>query len=103
MGNSIMSHLRGLSRVHFVSRPHEIYVCTYPTLYARGILFGSMFLELGDNASVTCENLDLIAEMDFKVKVCSMKRQSSLNFRDFSPGPIILSLSKSKKFLLGKC
>jgi hypothetical protein len=37
-------------------------------MYARGILFGKMKYELGDQSIVRCPELDLVAEIDFKVK-----------------------------------
>lgn len=41
---------------------------TQPNMYARGILFGKMKYELGDQSFVRCPELDLVAEIDFKVK-----------------------------------
>jgi hypothetical protein len=37
-------------------------------MYARGILFGKMKYELGDQSFVRCPELDLTAEIDFKTK-----------------------------------
>lgn len=37
-------------------------------MYARGILFGKMKYELGDQSFVRCPELDLVAEVDFKTK-----------------------------------
>lgn len=68
LGNSIVSVMNGYTQLHFISRPDEKYVFTYPNIYARGLFFGKMFLELGDDAAVECEQLDLIAEVSFKVK-----------------------------------
>ncbi|KAF8985097.1 hypothetical protein BGZ46_005880 [Entomortierella lignicola] len=39
-----------------------------PNVYARGILFGTMLLELGDVAAVKCPKLDLVCSLEFKVK-----------------------------------
>ncbi|KAF9981177.1 hypothetical protein BGZ65_004237 [Modicella reniformis] len=39
-----------------------------PNVYARGILFGTMLMELGDDASVECPSLDLVCSLEFKVK-----------------------------------
>src|SRR5690606_7692784 len=41
---------------------------TQPNMYVRGILFGKMKFELGDHSYVKCEALDLIADIEFKVK-----------------------------------
>ncbi|KAF9150820.1 hypothetical protein BG015_007343 [Linnemannia schmuckeri] len=40
-----------------------------PNVYARGILFGTMLMELGDVAAVKCPKLDLVCSLDFKVKI----------------------------------
>lgn len=37
-------------------------------MYARGILFGKMKYELGDHSFVRCQELDLVADIDFKTK-----------------------------------
>lgn len=37
-------------------------------MYARGILFGKMKYELGDHSFVRCPELDLVADVEFKVK-----------------------------------
>lgn len=37
-------------------------------MYARGILFGKMKYELGDHSFVRCPELDLTADLEFKVK-----------------------------------
>lgn len=41
---------------------------TQPNMYARGILFGKMKYELGDNAVVRCPETGLEANIEFKVK-----------------------------------
>jgi len=46
----------------------EKYILTQPNMYVRGILFGKMKYELGDHAYVRCSELDLVADIDFKVK-----------------------------------
>ncbi len=43
-------------------------ILTQPNMYARGILFGKMKYELGDHSFVRCPELDLVADIDFKVK-----------------------------------
>ena len=37
-------------------------------MYARGILFGKMKYELGDHSYVKCPELNLSADIEFKVK-----------------------------------
>jgi oxysterol-binding protein-related protein 8 len=38
-------------------------------MYARGILFGKMILELGDTCQAQCVANDIVADLDFKTKV----------------------------------
>ncbi|KAJ2356344.1 Oxysterol-binding protein OBPa [Coemansia sp. RSA 2618] len=68
LGNSVAMILGGYARVHFLNLPGEEYVVTYPNMYARGILFGKMVLELGEMSTVTCEKSDLVFEVEFKTK-----------------------------------
>lgn len=68
MGNSIQSHFQGDSHVFFLNRPEEHYVLSNPNMYARGILFGRMLLELGDSVRIECERTGFVAEIDFLVK-----------------------------------
>lgn len=44
------------------------YVLTMPNMYARGILFGKMVLELGDTCTVRNGAQDLNADIEFKTK-----------------------------------
>ena len=44
------------------------YVLTMPNMYARGILFGKMVLELGDTCTVRNDAPDLHADLEFKTK-----------------------------------
>ncbi|KAJ1894131.1 Oxysterol-binding protein OBPa [Kickxella alabastrina] len=67
-GNSVGMLLEGYAKVHFNKRNNEEYLVTYPNMYARGILFGKMVLELGETSTVTCEKSDLMFEVEFKTK-----------------------------------
>lgn len=40
-----------------------------PNMYARGILFGKMVIELGDICTAKCEKLGMMADIEFKTKV----------------------------------
>jgi hypothetical protein len=51
-----------------MNRPDEEYIITYPNIYARGILFGSMYMEMGDTATIKCAKTNLSCELEFKVK-----------------------------------
>ncbi|KAJ1894653.1 Oxysterol-binding protein OBPa [Kickxella alabastrina] len=67
-GNSVGMLLEGYAKVHFNKWNNEEYLVTYPNMYARGILFGKMVLELGETSTVTCEKSDLMFEVEFKTK-----------------------------------
>lgn len=41
-----------------------------PNMYARGILFGKMVLELGDNCLAKNEKNKMFCDLEFKTKVC---------------------------------
>jgi len=45
------------------------YVITMPNMYARGILFGKMVLELGDICTAKNEKTSLSCDLEFKTKV----------------------------------
>ncbi|CAG8715597.1 25234_t:CDS:2 [Dentiscutata erythropus] len=68
LGNSAATLMQGESQIFFTNRPGEVYQITMPNVYARGILFGRMVLELGDNATVRCEKNDLVCELEFRTK-----------------------------------
>ena len=46
----------------------EEYMLTMPNMYARGILFGKMVLELGDTCTVRNDAQDFHADLEFKTK-----------------------------------
>ena len=48
---------------------HAEYVITMPNMYARGILFGKMVLELGDTCMAKNEKNGLYCDLEFKTKV----------------------------------
>ncbi|PKK64014.1 Oxysterol-binding protein [Rhizophagus irregularis] len=68
LGNSAATLMQGESKIIFTNRPGEVYRIAMPNVYARGILFGRMVLELGDNSTVRCEKNDLICELEFRTK-----------------------------------
>jgi hypothetical protein len=41
-----------------------------PNMYARGILFGKMVLEIGDTCIAKNEKHGLYCDLEFKTKVC---------------------------------
>jgi oxysterol-binding protein-related protein 8 len=48
---------------------HPEYVITMPNMYARGILFGKMVLELGDTCIAKNEKNGFQCDLEFKTKV----------------------------------
>jgi len=44
------------------------YIITMPNMYARGILFGKMVLELGDTCIAKNEKHNLYCDLEFKTK-----------------------------------
>lgn len=68
LGNSIQSKLEGQSNLYFLNRPGEEYALSNPSIFARGILFGTMFLELGDSVRIECLKTGYHADINFLVK-----------------------------------
>lgn len=68
LGNSVGSFMEGIAVMRFLNRNGERYFITQPNMYARGILFGKLKYELGDHAIVKSPELDLEADIEFKVK-----------------------------------
>ncbi|RHZ90248.1 hypothetical protein Glove_2g40 [Diversispora epigaea] len=68
LGNSAATLMQGESKIYFTNRPGEVYQIVMPNVYARGILFGRMVMELGDNSIVRCEKFDFICELEFRTK-----------------------------------
>ena len=79
-----------------------------PNMYARGILFGKMVLELGDNCSAKNEKEDVSADIEFKTKASlsvTFRRLSSHSYRASSlgritplPGGFVTVTPKSVRF-----
>ncbi|KAG1141860.1 hypothetical protein G6F37_008037 [Rhizopus arrhizus] len=68
LGNSAATLMEGENHIIFTHLYNERYDITMPNVYARGILFGKMVLELGDSCTVRCKTSDLVCELDFKTK-----------------------------------
>jgi hypothetical protein len=61
--------MQGLNHIIFLNYPEEKYSLSMPNFYARGILFGKMYVELGDTVMIKCQETDLTCEIEFKTKV----------------------------------
>lgn len=73
LGNSAASIMEGVARLtlgeHVDSRGQpEVYELTQPNIYVRNVLVGTLKLEIGDKAVVTCPALDMKCVVEFKVK-----------------------------------
>jgi len=69
LGNSVSTVMDGENRVILLGKPDDgEYVITMPNMYARGILFGKMVLELGDNCVAKNEKNGLDCDIEFKTK-----------------------------------
>jgi len=69
LGNSVSTTMEGENRVRLLGAASDgEYVITMPNMYARGILFGKMVLELGDTCNAKNEKTGLSCDLDFKTK-----------------------------------
>ncbi|CDS13778.1 hypothetical protein LRAMOSA05952 [Lichtheimia ramosa] len=68
LGNSAATIMDGTSHITLTRWNNETYHVTMPNVYARGILFGKMVMELGDSCTVRCPTNGYICELDFKTK-----------------------------------
>jgi hypothetical protein len=67
LGNSAASIAEGLVKITFKER-NEIYSCTWPNIYARGVIFGRLIMEIGGKTSISCKKTGMTAEIEFKSK-----------------------------------
>jgi len=69
LGNSVSTTMEGENRVTLLGKPEDgEYVITMPNMYARGILFGKMVLELGDTCIAKNDKHGLYCDLEFKTK-----------------------------------
>ncbi|KIP04051.1 hypothetical protein PHLGIDRAFT_121031 [Phlebiopsis gigantea 11061_1 CR5-6] len=69
LGNSVSTVMEGENRILLMGRPDDgEYVISMPNMYARGILWGKMVLELGDTCTARNDRLGLLADLQFKTK-----------------------------------
>ncbi|WFD17879.1 hypothetical protein MCAP1_000088 [Malassezia caprae] len=69
LGNSAATIMGGESRVVLLNKLADgEYTISMPNMYARGIMFGKMVFELGDQSNVTNVANDISCHIDFKVK-----------------------------------
>ncbi|KAG6919478.1 hypothetical protein DXG01_005737 [Tephrocybe rancida] len=69
LGNSVSTTMEGENRVTLLGVPDDgEYIITMPNMYARGILFGKMVLELGDTCTAKNDKNGMFADLEFKTK-----------------------------------
>ncbi|PWN52897.1 Oxysterol-binding protein [Violaceomyces palustris] len=69
LGNSAATIMGGENRVVLLDKLEDgEYRISMPNMYARGILFGRMVLELGDTSKIQNENYNLSCDVEFKTK-----------------------------------
>uniref|UniRef100_A0AAY4C4Y3 Oxysterol-binding protein n=1 Tax=Denticeps clupeoides TaxID=299321 RepID=A0AAY4C4Y3_9TELE len=66
-GNSLSAILDGKAKLVFLTRDEE-YVITMPYANCKGILYGTMTLELGGKIAISCVKTKCVAELEFKLK-----------------------------------
>ncbi|XP_015719674.1 oxysterol-binding protein-related protein 5 isoform X5 [Coturnix japonica] len=66
-GNSLSALLDGKAKLTFLSK-EEDYIITMPYAHCKGILYGTMTMELGGTVTIDCEKTNYKAELDFKLK-----------------------------------
>ncbi|XP_007947522.1 oxysterol-binding protein-related protein 5 [Orycteropus afer afer] len=66
-GNSLTALLDGKATLTFLNRAED-YTITMPYAHCKGILYGTMTMELGGKVTIECEKNNLQAELEFKLK-----------------------------------
>nr|XP_025734411.1 oxysterol-binding protein-related protein 5 isoform X2 [Callorhinus ursinus] len=66
-GNSLSALLDGKATLTFLNLAED-YTLTMPYAHCKGILYGTMTMELGGRVTVECEKTNFQAELEFKLK-----------------------------------
>uniref|UniRef100_A0A8D0MBA0 Oxysterol-binding protein n=1 Tax=Sus scrofa TaxID=9823 RepID=A0A8D0MBA0_PIG len=66
-GNSLSALLDGKATLTFLNRA-EAYTLTMPYAHCKGILYGTMTMELGGRVTIECKKNSFRAELEFKLK-----------------------------------
>ncbi|XP_073460256.1 oxysterol-binding protein-related protein 5 isoform X1 [Aquarana catesbeiana] len=66
-GNSLSAILDGNARLTFLTR-EEDYIITMPYAHCKGLLYGTMTMELGGKVTIECEKTGYVTELEFKLK-----------------------------------
>ncbi|XP_027015385.1 oxysterol-binding protein-related protein 8 isoform X5 [Tachysurus fulvidraco] len=66
-GNSLSAILDGEARLTFLNRGED-YIMNMPYAHCKGILYGTMTLELAGQVTISCEKTGYSAQLEFKLK-----------------------------------
>lgn len=66
-GNSLSAILEGTAQLCFLTRG-ETYTITMPYAHCKGILMGTLTMELGGKVNIACEKTGYRTELEFKLK-----------------------------------
>ncbi|XP_068117078.1 oxysterol-binding protein-related protein 5 isoform X2 [Hyperolius riggenbachi] len=66
-GNSLSAILDGKARLTFLTR-EEDYIITMPYAHCKGLLYGTMTMELGGKVTIECDRTGYVTELEFKLK-----------------------------------
>ncbi|KAJ7402374.1 Oxysterol-binding protein-related protein 5 [Pitangus sulphuratus] len=66
-GNSLSALLDGKAKLMFLNRGED-YIITMPYAHCKGLLYGTMTMELGGKVTIDCEKTNHRAELEFKLK-----------------------------------
>ncbi|XP_061663532.1 oxysterol-binding protein-related protein 8 isoform X6 [Syngnathoides biaculeatus] len=66
-GNSLSAILDGEARLTFLNRGED-YVMNMPYAHCKGILYGTMTLELGGQITISCEKTGYSSQLEFRLK-----------------------------------
>lgn len=67
-GNSTSAVLDGVAVLTMLPRGED-YTMTIPYAHCKGILMGTLSMELGGKVNITCEKTGYHTELEFKLKV----------------------------------
>ena len=71
-GNSTSAVLDGAAVLTMLPRGED-YTMTIPYAHCKGILMGTLSMELGGKVSIVCEKTGYHTELEFKLKVSNTK------------------------------
>ncbi|XP_067902171.1 oxysterol-binding protein-related protein 5-like isoform X4 [Heterodontus francisci] len=79
-GNSMSAILDGKARLRFLNRCED-YIISMPYAHCKGLLYGTLTLEMGGKITIECEKTHYKAELEFKLKdrdVCIHDKKTGL-------------------------